>query len=320
MGSRRLNLSRSAAVAAAIVLGAVVVGVADASSETSDVQMFARAGAVLLSPRALHAFHGEEVQAGPLELALAGAAHGLGHGQVGFAVILDVLCTLAMTVAAWILLDGRAALLALFGLGAYALWLPGAGYDGHPAEILIAVLWLLAAREARRGRPTFAGLLVGLSGCLEVWGVLGVTVLALAPSLRSCLRGVVSAALLPAIAFLPFVLGGDFHMFQLVWPIRQGLPLLLAGSGRNFTWPMRLAEGVVVVAVGVAVARSTRRLEASIWLVPAATALVRMACDPVSYGYYWATPLLALLLGATQLVSRRAELAERLSARARASV
>ena len=315
MKLRRL-LTPSAAVAAAVVLGAVAVGLADASSETSDVQMFARAGAVLLSPHALHAYAGEEVQAGPLELALAAGAHGLGHGQAGFAVLLDLVCTAALTFAAWMLLDGRAGLLALFGLGAYALWLPGAGYDGHPAEVLIAVLWLLAAREARRGRTTLAGVYLGLSACFEVWGVLGVTVLALAPSLRSSARGLVIAGLLPLLAFLPFVLGGDFHMFGLQWPIDHGLPKLLLGTGRDFTWPMRLAEAAVVVGAGTVVARSTRRLEASVWIVPAATALVRIGCDPVLYGYYWTTPLVCLLIGATQLLGRRTELAGWVASRA----
>jgi hypothetical protein len=219
--------------------------------------------------------------------------------------------------AAYVVLDRRPGRLALFAVGAFAIWLPGAAYDGHPAELIIPVLWLLAAREARAGRTTLAGLMVGLSACFEVWGVLGVTVLALAPHLHRSVRGVVLAGAVPALAFLPFVLGGDFHMFQLGWTIQRGLPLLLLGAGRTFTWPMRLVEAAVVVLVGGSLARSTRRLELAIWLVPAATALVRIACDPVDYGYYWATPLVLVLIGAVQLLARRTELAAWMTARLR---
>ena len=304
------------ALAAAALLGTVLVGILDASSETSDVAMFARAGATLLSSHGLHAYAGEEVQAGPLELALVGALHAVGGGQTLLAVLLDVVCTAIVFAAAYVLLDRRPPSLALFAAGAFALWLPGTGYDGHPAEPLIAVLWLFAAREARRGRPTVAGLLVGVSGCLELWGILGVTALALAPRLRRCAPGLAIAGTLPALALLPFVLGGDFHMFQLTWPIEAGIPLLLFGGGA-FTWPMRLAEAAVVVGAGGAVARATRRYELSIWLVPAVTALVRIACDPVDYGYYWATPLVICLVGAVQLVARRHELAAWMTARLR---
>jgi hypothetical protein len=314
---RRLNATPSTTVLLAILLGSALVGVADASSTTSDVQLFARAGGVLLSHNSLHAFGDPNIQAGPLELALVGAARAVGRNQTGFAILLDVSCTAVVALVAWLLLDRRAGLLAVFAAGAFAVWLPGAPYLGHPAEPLIAALWLLAAREARRGRTTLAGAYVGLSACWEVWGVLGVTALLLAPRLRTCVRGAVLAGALPLLAFLPFVLDGDFHMFQLHWPIERGLPLLLIGSGHAFTWPMRLAEAVVVVLAGGGVARATRRSDLSIWLVPLATALARIACDPVDYGYYWATPLVLAILGATVLISRRHTLAATLSARLR---
>jgi hypothetical protein len=300
-------------VIAAILLGTVLVAIADASGETSDVQLFAGAGRVLLSTHPLHTYGDPNIQAGPIELALVGAAHAAGRNQTGFAILLDVIVTAVVVFAVWSLLERRPGALAIFAVGAFALWLPGAPYNGHPAEPLIAVLWLLAARETRRGRTTLAGLYIGLSACCEVWGLLGVTALALAPSLRSSLRGLALAVALPVIVFLPFVLGGDFNMLKLHWPVNHGLPLLLLGSGHTFTWPMRLVEAAVVVGAGSAVARATRRSELSIWLVPAVTALVRIACDPVTYGYYWATPLVALLVGATILVGRRRELADRVA-------
>jgi hypothetical protein len=296
----------------ALLGGAVVAGRLDASGGQSDVELFANAGSTLLSGNWLHTYAAAEVQAGPLELALASAARTIGGGgQVGLAIVLDLVCTAAITAVAVLLLGRRPAALALFGIGALALWLPGAGYLGHPAELLIAVLWLLAAREARRGRPTVAGVLVGVSACFELWGVLGVAMLALAPSLRRCSAGVAAAAAVPLAVLLPFVLGGDFHMLDYAWVVSNGLPKLLLGAGHTFTWPDRLVEGAVIVAAGAGCARVVRRHPDSVWLVPAVTALARLPLDPVSYGYYWNTALVIMLIGATQLIGRRRELARR---------
>src|SRR5579884_2639305 len=192
-----LRARPAAAVLAAILLGTVGVALLDSGGTASDVQLFAAAAS-----HGLHAYGDPEIQAGPLELALVGAAHALGHGQDGFAIALDLVCTAALALVGVLLLDRRPRRVALFGAGAFALWLPGAAYNGHPAEPLIAALWLLAAFEARRGRTTFAGALVGLSACCELWGVLGVAVLALAP--RLSLRGLALAGAIPVAALAPF--------------------------------------------------------------------------------------------------------------------
>jgi hypothetical protein len=60
---------------------------------------------------------------------------------------------------------------------------------------------------------------------------------------------------------------------------------------------MRLAEAVVVVAAGSALALRTRRYPWCVWLVPALTSLCRLGLDPVRYGYYWDTALTLLLIG-----------------------
>jgi hypothetical protein len=302
--------------AGAILVGAALAARTDAGHVIpSDPYLFAAAGSVMLSAHWTQAFAAQAVQAGPLELGLTSAARSMGGGAEGFAVVLDVACTAAMLAVAATFFSRKTVGLALFGIAAFALGLPGAAYAGHPAEPLIGVLWLVAAREARRGRPTRAGLLVGISAGFELWGILGVTVLALAPRLRRCAPGVVLAAALPVVSLLPFVLGGDFHMFQMQWTILRGVPRLLFGYHREFTWPLRVAEGAVVVAVGVAVARTTRRLPESVWLVPAATVLTRILLDPETFGYYWDTPLFVLLLGGTALALRPGELRERLAAR-----
>src|SRR5262249_1559617 len=160
-----------------------------------------------------------------------------------------------------------------------------------PADLLIPVLWLIAAEQARQGRAAWAGTLVGLSACLELWGVLGAAVIALAPQLsRRVAGGVAIAVALPLPSLLPFPLRGDFHMFAYRWRTDMGLASLLI-KDRPFTWYDRIAEGAIVLILGGAVARGTRRMRESIWIVPAAIALVRIALDPMDFDYYWDVPL-----------------------------
>ncbi len=302
-------------VLAAIAAGACVFASVDASTGIeSDVYLFASAGSEMLSGNWSHTFHSSVVQAGPLELALTSLARTAGGGMLGFAIILDLICAAAVTATAWWYLRGRTYALALFSAGALLLWLPGEGYRGHPAELLIPVAWMVAAARARAGHTTAAGLLVGLSGCLELWGILGIAVLALAPHLRRTAPGAALAVALPVVSLLPFVLGGDFHMFDYHWGVHSGLGLLLIGAGRPFTWYDRVVEGALVVAAGVLVARLTRRLSESIWIVPATIAAVRIGLDPVRNDYYWDVPLVLLLIGGTALVAERSELRMRLAA------
>jgi hypothetical protein len=96
-------------------------------------------------------------------------------------------------------------------------------------------------------------------------------------------------------------------MFDLHWAIVGGVPGLFFGNGQTFSWSMRLAEALIVVSFGSALAWQLRRLGSSTWLVPALTSMCRLALDPVRYGYYWDTSLVLLLIGAAPLlVSPRA--------------
>jgi hypothetical protein len=299
-----------------VVAGAAVVGFLDGATPPSDADMYAHAGTTMLSGAWRHTYGDPAVQAGPLELALMGLARHAGATQRLFAVTLDVAGAVALMVAAAAFLGRRARALALLGLAALALRIVGDMYRaGHAAELVVPLLWLLAARDARRGRLARAGLLVGLSAGFELWGLLGVAVLALAPSLRRAWPAAGLAAAVPIVLFLPFVLGGDFQMLTYHWTIAGGLDARLLGVNRPFTWPMRLVEGAVAVGAGAALARATRRLEASVWLVPAAVALCRLLLDPVRYGYYWDTLLVLLLIGGIGILAAPRELAAKLAAR-----
>jgi hypothetical protein len=82
---------------------------------------------------------------------------------------------------------------------------------------------------------------------------------------------------------------------------------------------MRLAEAVIVVGVGSALALALRRRTANaVWIVPAATSICRIFLDPVRYGYYWDTSLVLILIGLAPMFVAPRELARNLRASLRA--
>jgi uncharacterized membrane protein len=306
-------------VTLAIVAGAALTGWIDGATPPADAGLYAQAGTRMLSGAWRHTYGDPAVQSGPFELALLATAKRVGMTQTWFAILLDVAGAMALLLVAASFLGRRARALALFGLAALALRIIGDMYTaGHPAELFIPLLWLLAARKARTGQILWAGALVGLAAGFEVWGILGLAVLALAPQLRRIVPGVAVAAAMTAAAYLPFVLGGDFQMLSYHWTTSGGLDAQVLGPDRPFTWAMRLVEGAIALGVGAAVARGTRRLAASIWLAPAAIASCRLVLDPVLYGYYWDTLLILLLIGAVGILVAPRELATKLAARLQA--
>jgi hypothetical protein len=169
---------------------------------------------------------------------------------------------------------------------------------GHPSELFIALTWMLAARAAQRDAVLLAGLLIGLSAGFETWGLLGAPVLFLIPSFRRTVAAGGLALVAAAAIYAPFALGGDFHMFDLHWASISGIDARIFGMNSPFTWHMRLAEAVLVVGFGSALAIGLRhRTRACVWVVPAATSLFRLVLDPIRYPYYWDTGLTLMLLG-----------------------
>lgn len=272
-------------------------------SDGGDTWLFVRAGRTLLSSGWSHAFADKAIQAGPLQLALFGS---LGRSQGALAAVLAAAAALLVTAAARSAGVSRPRVLALAGLAAVATGFTTHVFDaGHPADGLVPLLWILAAADARRGRTGRAALVVGLSAGFETWGVLGIAVLALAPSVRAAARGVVLAGAVAALLYLPFILAGDFAMSDYRWSIApQSLLGHVFATGTAFGWPLRLAQGAVALAVGVAVARAARSSAHVTWLVPMSVVLVRLALDPIDHGYYFdgvqAAALVALALVAAR--------------------
>ena len=276
----RRSLAWVVPVAAAAAVAPVARG------DGGDAWMFVRTGRTLLSPHWSHAFADPGIQVGPLQLALFGS---VGRSPLALAIVLGMAAALLVLAAARAAGVEQPRLLAGVGLAAVATGFTRAGFDaGHPADSLLPLLWILAAVEARRGRVLLAGAVVGLSAGLETWGILGVAVLALAPSVRDAGRGLLTAVGAAAVLFLPFVAAGRFHMGGYHWLVSsQSLVSLVVAPGTAVGWPLRLLQGAVAVGAGVAVARAARGSRHALWLVPGAVVLARLLLDPLDSGYYF---------------------------------
>jgi hypothetical protein len=270
--------------------------------DTGDLPFFVHTAEKLFSSGWADLFADPSVQVGPLQLLF----FRLGDLAGVLALVVQLGCAALLWVVAGRLLAGRdpRAQLAV-GIVAVSLGLTYSAYqDGHPAQFAIPLLWVLAGLDAREGRTVRAGLIVGLSAGLEVWGVLGAVVFVLAPHVRAAMKGLAAEALVGTALFLPFVLAGEFRMFDYRWRVNGDTLLgLVIAHGTAFTWPMRLLQGGCAIAVGAGIAWPLRRTSHAIWLAPLGVVATRVALDPVRYPWYWLSIEMLVLLGGAELLT-----------------
>ena len=283
-----------------VLAAAGVVATLDRRSDAGDLLYFVHQGERLLSARWTDTFADPTLQSGPLQLLLTGTARST--EVLAYVVELGVAALLLFVLGRiGLSMRWRAAL----GLAAVAVGLThGAFVDGHPADAVSPLIWVLAALEARRGRPLRAGALIGLSAGLELWGLLGVSVLLLAPRLREAVKGWAMQVAVVIALFAPFVLAGKFRMFDYEWRVAHGTALsLVVAPGTHFGWPLRLLQAGVGCALGAVLARRLRSSLHAVWLVPLSVALARIVLDPLAYGWYWLEVLALVLVGAAAIAS-----------------
>lgn len=290
-------------------LGAATLAAVLGANDPADVPYFVSAARLLFSSHWADTFADPSLQVGPLQLLFFGAGDRIGGlGLLAVATEVGVAALVVFTVGR--LLAGRLwrreAQLAV-GLAAVALGLTADAYGyGHPAQVAVPLLWILAALEVRSGRAVRGGTLLGLAAGLELWGVLGVPVLLLAPTVRRAFAGLVTQIAVTAALYLPFVLAGNFRMFDHRWKIESGsLVHVLLGPG-GFPWTLRLVQGAAAVAVGTGIALALRRSPSALWVVPLAVIGVRLLLDPTLYSWYWLGLETVALLGAAELATRLA--------------
>ena len=189
--------------------------------------------------------------------------------------------------------------------------------DGHPEDVLAAVLAVAAVLAAVRGRAIPAGLALGLAVTAKPWAVLAVLpVLLAAPRGRVLLLAAAGAA--AAAAYLPIVLlaehrtGADlnavvttgrlFHPQQLFWPLREAHTL--GGGVTAYTapaWAARVAHpAIVLTGFGLTALWGMRRRATGAephdaLLALAACLMLRCLLDPWNLAYYVVPPVLALV-------------------------
>jgi hypothetical protein len=267
----------------------------DRGTDSGDLVYFVHKGQQLLSGGWADIFADPRLQSGPLQLAFFGAVHNL--AALAFLIELGV-AALLLYVLGRVGLSDRVRV--AVGLLAVAAGLTHISFVyGHPAEAIVPLLWVLAGLFAREGRVLSAGALVGLSAGFELWGVLGVVVLLLAPSVARALAGACVQAAVVSAMLVPFVVAGTFRMFDHEWLTTSGtLVGLVVGPGAHFGWPLRLAHAALAIGAGAGLTFALRRNVHALWLVPLAVALVKLLLDPVSFGWYWLEVEVLVLVGA----------------------
>lgn len=307
----------TAVVLAPVIVALVLISTTSAAPQPIDYGIFGPGGAALLTGRWSRIFADPILQAGPFELLPFGILHLLGvSGSIGWTVALTACGMLTAFVTALVLRptlapDLRSSLLS--GVGTLVLAAAGPGTSswaiGHPSEVLVPLVWVVAGRLALRDRPALAAVLVALSSGFEVWGVLGAPVVLLAPRIRFVRSAAAGAAAL-VVLWAPFVLAGPFRMFAFAWPVMDpSLLHALDPTATAFPWSLRLLQAVAAVGAGAAVALLLRGRDAAWgpWAVGVAVVAARLVLDPVLAGYYW-FPALVCGVGAVVLAARRADL------------
>ena len=262
-----------------------------------DNNYFLRVGGTLFSSNWTQTYADKGVQAGPVQLALYGAADrlspilGVNPGRLLAPLFELGIVALLLAALQSALPQGRRRQFAQAAMATLAVLtvLPSVVFQaGHPADAVIPLLWVLAACDARRGRPIRAGLLVGLSANFELWGVLGAPILLLLDT-RLILRAGAALGTMALGPFAPFVLAGSFEMFSYRWPVTGGtLVSLFISPGSTFPWTLRLVQGAAALAAGAGAVRLTRDRSCAVCVVPLAVVSMRLLLDPMAVDYYLA--------------------------------
>ncbi len=264
------------------------------------------------------AYGGSLIMRAPFAL----AAHGLGGGDLAVFRAVGIPCLLAgavlgVSLAASLIARGagRGTIAIVVGLCAANPITLRALDIGHPEELLGAALSAGAVLVALRGRPTWAGVLLGLAVANKAWALLAVGPVLLAlPARRWWALGIAWGV---ALAFmLPLLLAGPpsgqpgvhaaqtgviFQPWQVWWflgspsdAIRGGNGLIKAGYRAPPGFVSAIAHPLIVlVAVPLSLLAWRRRSDPLLLL--ALLFMLRCVLDPWNTAYYALPAILALV-------------------------
>lgn len=302
-------------LSAAVALLAVYRG---RGNGLTDYTTFATAGRALLQGNLTAVYADRTVQAGPVQLAVAGAFGLLDRLWQGVGA--DVLRSTGTVAALWLLMAvisrmrqrlslpaSRSLELVIALLALVWDWAGNQSALGHPAEVIVPLLWLAAGMAVLDGYPVRAGLLLGFTTGWETWALLGVPVLLLNPAWSGRWRAAGVSIAVAAAIWLPFLIQPHFAMTSFRWQVQPGTPdALLLGAHHPFTTWMRAVQLLGAIAVGVAVARRWQGRPEGPFLVALAVVWFRLWLDPLQFGYYWLESTTVMLVACAALRPDRA--------------
>lgn len=290
-----------------LIGGAAALAFLDASYlYPTDLGTIAAAGEKILSSNWTRAFADPVVQVGPLQAVLWGGLRIASHATgIAPELVFSLATHLGVLLATLFLfrliseqaegIEIRELILGLFLL-AWGLT-SQAYYSGHPEEIWVGLLWVVAARESRQGSSWRGGAAIALCAAIKQWGILGLPLLLISREPKKIAQNV--ALVLGGVAcfYLPFVLSGHYATLGFTWEIESYSLVHLLGFSGEFTWWMRLVQGALTLLVGVVLAVVRPNIRGVEWLLPLQLITLRLILDPLSFAYYWLAVEVIVLIG-----------------------
>lgn len=169
---------------------------------------------------------------------------------------------------------------------------------GHVWVFLIPTVWIYAATIVSKGKILLPAFLLGLTAGLELWGLVGLFVVFLtATKKKTAVYVVVLTVFIACLIWMPFVLSGEFVMFQYQWEVTADS---IWGHSTQFTWWMRVVQIVLLVSGGcIAYLLVKKRIPnvPIIWLAIFLTLVVLVArlLTENKYEPYYLVPVAVLL-------------------------
>jgi hypothetical protein len=270
----------------------------------ADWSMLSDGGRALFGPAPLSTYAANpELQAGPPSLVVVRALNvlpGIG-GELAAHLLLAVLAWYllflaerwAVPQATWRSVPLRPGLMTLLiGVPVLQEWSALAGALPHVEDGLALLTFALTFRAVDRDRPYLAAVLAGLTAAWKPWAVVALPLLwGLPRSRQQRLRALLIAAAVPAVCWMPFVLGdhSTLSAVSIGFTLRGNSTLRVLGfSGLDVPNWWRSVE--LAGSFGVAAIAAIRRD----WRVAfAAGCTARVLLDPAGFDYYVAGLVLA---------------------------
>lgn len=269
-----------------------------------DAGWFRTAGAGMVGRHLFDVFTSSGLQIGPLYLLILGLASKaldlLGSAALTRTVLFAAQGAVVVWLAMWTTrragrlnghesIAGRWAVGASLGIGGF---IAEGVANGHPEEILLAILLANAALSAWSGQPRRAGALLALAMGFKQWATVGVGLLLLGRRRWSPFQGAVVTAGLVLAVYAPFFVFGTVRTFDFSWGIPATSLLGQLGHAWHATdWQLRVVQGGIAAIAGAVAAWRRPHLP----LLPVVCAVAaRLLLDPLRLSYY-SGPLIAVL-------------------------